>query len=173
MGLLAPVSPPTANRTLMPRPSPPPSPPAYFWPLGQICLLARRGVAHLGGWVGGIHVHGWAKPKDPVRRGVYPRAWDGLIETCSVRTNQMQPVSPFAATLQLRAERRTFAAPVSCATGSVAAHPSPLRSGRRAHRTRSRQRCSMAAAPAVPLPVSVPVNDGPAVNGSRFLRLPA
>ena len=31
----------------------------------------------------------------------------------------------------------------------------------------------MAAAPAVPLPVSVPVNDGPTVNGSRFLRLPA
>merc|ERR1711965_326829 len=122
MGLLAPVSPPTANRTLMPRPSPPPSPPAYFWPLGQICLLARRGVAHLGGWVGGIHVHGWAKPKDPVRRGVYPRAWDGLIETCSVRTNQLQPVSPFAATLQLRAERRAFAAPVSCAPTTIPLH---------------------------------------------------
>ena len=44
------------------------------------------------------------------------------LGTCSVRANRLQPVPPFAATLLLRAERRVFAAPVSCAPTTVPLH---------------------------------------------------
>ena len=44
------------------------------------------------------------------------------LGTCSVRANRLQPVSPFAATLQLRAERRAFAALVSCAPTTFPLH---------------------------------------------------
>ena len=39
-----------------------------------------------------------------------------------MRANRLQPVPPFAATLLLRAERRVFAAPVSCAPTTVPLH---------------------------------------------------
>ena len=42
--------------------------------------------------------------------------------TCSVRTNRLQPVQPFAVTLQLCAERRAFSAPVSCAPTTIPLH---------------------------------------------------
>ena len=44
------------------------------------------------------------------------------LGTCSVRANRLQPVPPFAATLLLRAERRVFAAPVSCAPTTIPLH---------------------------------------------------